>query len=150
MLLFPFLYTDDVFNQRNLKKYTNNFEEFYELTQTLSVKDTLAELDVAFNEIKDFIELVKDKKVAIICGLGIQKYRDGADVMRAIDALAVGLDLFTKEGSGVAYLGNSKEGITSPFNTNANRVSKVDTEFSNYKKLFFQNMIYELHTHTMQ
>ncbi len=48
------------------------------------------------------------------------------------------LGLFGKEGCGVAYLGNSKEHITSPFNSSPKRVSKVNTEFSNFKTVFIQ------------
>ena len=114
------------------------YKEFHELTKTLKVESTLEEIDVSLGEVEEFIALVTDAKVAIVCGIGVQKYRDGADVMRAIDALAVGLGLFAKEGSGVAYLGNSKEGLTSPFNTKAPRVSKVNTEFSEYKTVFIQ------------
>jgi anaerobic selenocysteine-containing dehydrogenase len=58
--------------------------------------------------------------------------------MRAIDAFGVMLGLFGKEGCGVAYLGDSREGIYSPFYTKAPRASKVDTEFSKFKTVFIQ------------
>lgn len=95
-------------------------------------------MGVSFGQIKDFLELIKNKKVAIVCGVGIQKYRDGADVMRAIDGFAHNLGLFAKEGCGVAYLGNSKEGIKSPFNLKSKKVSKVDTRFSEFKTVVIQ------------
>lgn len=138
MLMFRFLHIDDAFDEEYLEEYASEFEDYYELTQTVRVKNTLEEIDVGLGEIGDFIELVKDKKVAIVCGVGIQKYIDGADVMRAIDALAVGLGLFGKEGCGVAYLGDSSDGITTPFHVEAKRVSKVNTEFSDYKTVFVQ------------
>jgi len=70
--------------------------------------------------------------------VGLQKYRDGADIMRSIDAFAVSLGLFGKEGCGVAYLGNSKEAIESPFKTKAKRVSKVNTKFDEFETVFIQ------------
>jgi len=138
MLLTRFLHIDNGCDEEYLEKYGSEFEDYYELTQSIRIKATLDEIDVSLGEVGDIIEYVKNKKVAIICGVGIQKYSDGADIMRAIDAFGVGLGLFGKEGCGVAYLGNSKDGINTPFNTKTKRVSKVDTEFSNYKTVFVQ------------
>jgi len=138
MLLTRFLHIDDSCDEDYSEEYASEFEDYYELTQSIRIKATLDEINVSLGDIGDIIEYVKNKKVAIVCGVGIQKYRDGADVMRAIDAFGVALGLFGKEGCGVAYLGNSKDGITTPFNTKAKRVSKVDTEFSNYKTVFIQ------------
>ena len=138
MLLSRFLHIDHGCDIEYLDEHASEYEEFYELTQTIRIKATLDEIGVSLGQIGELIELVKDKKVAIVCGVGIQKYSDGADVMRAIDALAVMLGLFGKEGCGVSYLGNSRESIKSPFNTKAKRVSKVNTEFSNFKTVFIQ------------
>jgi anaerobic selenocysteine-containing dehydrogenase len=98
----------------------------------------LENMGVTLGEVGKIIGLVQSKRVAIVCGVGIQKYRDGSDIVRAIDAFAVALGLFAKEGCGVAYLGNSKAGIASPFITKAKRVSKVDTSFDEYKTVFIQ------------
>ncbi|MEA3371464.1 MAG: molybdopterin-dependent oxidoreductase [Campylobacterota bacterium] len=98
----------------------------------------LEEIDVSLEQVRKILELVQNKKVAIVCGVGIQKYSDGADVMRAIDTFAMTLGLFSKEGCGVSYLGNSKEGIISPFQTQAKRVSKVDTAFDKFSTVFIQ------------
>lgn len=138
MLLCRFLHIEDGCDTEFLENYASEYEEFYEITQNVRIKATLEEIDVSLGQIGEVLSLIQNKKVAIVCGVGIQKYSDGADVMRAIDAFAVMLGLFGKEGCGVAYLGNSKEGITSPFNTKAKRISKVNTEFSNYKTVFIQ------------
>jgi anaerobic selenocysteine-containing dehydrogenase len=121
-----------------LEENAPDYEDFYELTQTVRIKAALDEIGVSLGQIGELLELVKDKKVAIVCGIGIQKYRDGADIIRAIDAFAVMLGLFGKEGCGVSYLGSSREHIESPFNKKAKLVSKVDTEFSNFKTVFIQ------------
>ena len=138
MLLVRFLYIQYDVDEEYLDKYASEYEDFYELTQSIRVKTTLDDMDVSLGQIGEILDAVVGKKVAIVCGVGIQKYRDGADVMRAIDAFGVMLSLFGKEGSGVAYLGSSKENIDTPFNTKAFRVSKVDTKFSNYKTVFIQ------------
>jgi len=138
MMLTRFFHIHHDCDEEYLNERASEFEEFYELTQTIRIKAVLEDIDVTLGQIGELLELVTNKKVAIVCGVGIQKYRDGADVMRAIDAFAVTLGLFGKEGCGVSYLGDSKEGMTSPFNSKAKRVSKVNTEFSNFKTVFIQ------------
>ncbi|DAB27841.1 MAG: molybdopterin oxidoreductase [Sulfurimonas sp. RIFOXYD12_FULL_33_39] len=138
MMLSRFLHIENGCDLDFLKSHASEFEDYYELTQGIRIKAILEHMDVSLGQIGDVLRLVKDKKVAIVCGVGIQKYSDGADVMRAIDAFAAMLGLFGKEGCGVSYLGSSRENITSPFNKNATRVSKVNTEFSDYKTVFIQ------------
>jgi len=138
MLLSRFLHIEGGCDIEFLEEYADEYEDFYELTQTIRIKKTLDKIDVTLGNIGDLLALIQNKKLAIVCGVGVQKYRDGADIMRAIDAFAVNLGLFGKEGCGVAYLGNSKDGITSPFNTKAKRVSKVDTKFEDFETVFIQ------------
>lgn len=138
MLLSRFLHIEGGFDIDYLEDIEAEYEDFYELTQTIRIKKTLDKIDVSLGEIGDLLSMIQNKKVAIVCGVGIQKYRDGSDIMRAIDAFAVNLGLFGKDGCGVAYLGDSKDGISSPFNTKAKRVSKVDTKFENFETVFIQ------------
>ena len=138
MFLSRFLHIEGSCDEDYLEEFASEYEDFYELTQTLRIKKTLEKIDVDLGDIGKVLSFIKNKKVAIVCGLGIQKYRNGADVMRAIDAFAVNLSLFAKEGCGVAYLGNSREGIISPFNLKAKKVSKVDTKFSDFDTVFIQ------------
>ena len=138
LLLSRFLHIEQGCDEEFLNDKASEFEEFYELTQTLRIKATLDELDVTLGDFGKILTEVKGKKVAIVCGVGVQKYRDGADIMRAIDAFGVALGLFGREGCGVAYLGSSRDKIISPFNKNAKKVSKVDTKFENFKTVFIQ------------
>jgi len=138
MLLVRFLCINDECNDEFVEEYASELEEYYELTQTVRIKSMLENMGISLGQVGDVIELIKDKKVAIVCGVGIQKYRDGADTMRAIDSIAVALGLFGKEGCGVAYLGESRANVVSPFNTQAKRVSKVNTMFEKFKTVFIQ------------
>jgi len=138
MMVVRFLHINDACDYDYLDKFASEFEEYYELTQTIRIKSMLEHMDITLGQIGEIIEKIKNKKVAIVCGIGIQKYRDGADVLRAIDTIAVSLGLFAKEGCGVAYLGNSKENIVSPFMKNAKRVSKVNTAFHKFQTVFIQ------------
>lgn len=138
MLLARFVHINELTDEEFVEDYASEFEDYYELTQGVRIKTTLDNMGMTLGQIGDILELCSDKKVSIVCGIGIQKYRDGADVMRAIDAFAVSLGLFAKEGSGVAYLGNSKEGIVSPFVTKSKKVSKVNTKFDEFETVFIQ------------
>ncbi len=138
LLLTRFVYINDSLNETFIEKYASEFEEYYELTQGVRIKVTLENIGVTLGDIGDILHFTIDKKVAIVCGVGLQKYRDGADIIRSIDAFAVSLGLFGKEGCGVAYLGNSKEAIESPFKTKAKRVSKVNTKFDEFETVFIQ------------
>jgi len=138
MLLARFVHINELTDEEFVEDYASEFEDYYELTQGVRIKTTLDNMGMTLGQIGDILELCSDKKVSIVCGIGIQKYRDGADVMRAIDAFAVSLGLFAKEGSGVAYLGNSKEGIASPFSTKSKKVSKVNTKFDEFETVFIQ------------
>ena len=138
MMLTRFFHIHHECDEEYLNERASEFEDFYELTQTVRIKAVLDDIGVSLGQIGKVLELIHNKKVAIVCGVGIQKYSDGADVMRAIDAFAVTIGLFGKEGCGVSYLGNSKEGVTSPFNSKAKKVSKVNTEFANFKTVFIQ------------
>jgi len=138
LLLSRFVHINDSLDEEFIEKYASEFDEYYELTQGVRIKAALENMGVTLGQIGDILELCIDSKVAIVCGVGVQKYRDGADIMRSIDAFAVSLGLFSKEGSGVAYLGNSKEGITSAFDTKAKRVSKVNTKFDEFETVFIQ------------
>ncbi|WP_304546307.1 molybdopterin-dependent oxidoreductase [Sulfurimonas microaerophilic] len=138
MLLTRFLHIEGSFDEAYLAEYASEFEDYYELTQGIRIKATLDTMGLSLGDIGAVLELLQNKKVAIVCGVGIQKYSDGADIMRAIDAFAVTLGLFGKEGCGVAYLGDSKEGIDSPFNTHSKKVSKVNTPFDEFESVFIQ------------
>lgn len=138
MLLTRFLHIEDSCDDEFLEEYASEFEDFYELTQAIRIKATLDTMGLTLGDIGAILEIIKDQKVAIVCGVGIQKYVDGADIMRAIDGFAAALGLFGKEGCGVAYLGDSKEGIDTPFNLKAKKVSKVNTPFDEFESVFIQ------------
>jgi len=138
MLLYRFLHINETADEAYLQEFASEYEEFYELTQGIRIKATLENIGVSLGDIGEILAYVEDKRVAVVCGVGVQKYRDGADILRAIDAFVVALGAFGKEGCGMAYLGNSKEAIESPFQVKAKRVSKVNTPFEEFKTVFIQ------------
>ena len=138
LLLARFIIIEGLEDSSFLDEFADEYEDFYELTQTVRIKAILEEIDVTLGDLGDILELIRGKKCVILAGTGIQKYRNGADVMRAIDAVAVLLGLFGKEGCGVSYLGDSSLGIETPFNVGAGREFMANADFSKYDTVFVQ------------
>jgi anaerobic selenocysteine-containing dehydrogenase len=140
LLLSRFAIIEGLEDKAFLEQFASDYHDFYELTQQVRIKASLEKIDVTLGEIGKVLELVRDQKTMILVGLGIQKYRNGADVMRAIDAFGVIMGYFGKEGCGVNFLGHSSEGIVSPFKSDAKRVTLGDADFIDFDLVFVQGM----------
>lgn len=138
LLLSRFAIIEGLHDTEFLEAFGNEYHDFYELTQTVRIKATLDMIDISLGQIGSILEMVKGKKTAILVGAGVQKYRNGADVLRAIDAFGAILGLFGKRGCGVSYLGDSSLGIDVPFRTIHKRVAKPTVDFSKYGCVFVQ------------
>lgn len=138
LLLSRFAMIEGLHDVDFLDRYAPEYNDFYELTQTVRIKATLDTMDVTLGQIGAILELIRGKKTAILVGVGVQKYRNGADVLRAIDGFGAVMGLFGKSGSGVSYLGNSLSGIELPFKSISHRVSKPTVNFSKYNCVFVQ------------
>lgn len=138
MLLARFVIIEGMHDTAYLEEYGEAFEEYYELTQTVRIKAMLDMIGLGLGDIGNVLEKVRGKKLAILVGVGVQKYRHGAEVLRAIDALGVLLGLFGKEGCGVGFLGRSAEGIASPFARAKRFEPKATAMFSDYDLVFVQ------------
>lgn len=97
MLLCRFLYIYDSADEEFLRDCTSGFEDFYELTQSIRIVSTLKEIDVDLGDIERVLELVQDKKVAIVYGEIVHKHSDGDDFLQATDAFIAMLGLLDKK-----------------------------------------------------
>jgi len=138
LLLSRFAIIEGIHDEAFLLTHASEYNDFYELTQSVRIKATLDLIDVTLGEIGSMLELVKGKKCAILVGVGVQKYRNGADVLRSIDGFGAVMGLFGKRGCGVSYLGDSLSGIDLPFESLAHRISKPTADFSKYNCVFVQ------------
>ncbi len=139
LLLSRFVVINDFEDIDFLEQRTEAFQEFYELTQTVRIKSVLESIDVTLGDIGKILESVGGKKTVILVGVGVQKHREGAAVLRAIDAFAAVLGLFGKEGCGVSYLGSSQEGIDNPFVVKSRKkVPKATVDFAAFDLVFVQ------------
>jgi len=140
LLLSRFVMINSMEDTEFLEKHAPEHEDFYELTQTVRIKAVLESIDVSLGDIGRILDLIKGRRTVILAGVGIQKYRNGAEVMRAIDSLGALLGLFGKEGCGVNFLGDSQEGIEAPFNqrSKAKSVAVGNVEFGRFEMAFIQ------------
>jgi anaerobic selenocysteine-containing dehydrogenase len=138
LILSRFVIIEGIHDVEFLEEYASGYNDFYELTQSLRIKSTLEAIDLTLGEIGAMLELIRGAKTAILVGNGVQKYRDGSDVLRAIDGFGALLGLFGKAGCGVSYLGDSLSSLSLPFQTCQRRVSKATVDFSKYNCVFVQ------------
>lgn len=138
LLLARFIIIEGMHDEAYLQAFGAAYEEYYELTQTVRIKAVLEMIGLSLGDIGRVLDAIRGKKVAILTGVGIQKYRHGDEVMRAIDALGVLLGLFGKAGSGVGFLGSSSAGIASPFARARRFEPKATASFSDYDLVFVQ------------
>ena len=138
LLLSHFAVDEGLQDNQFLDTYGNNYDKFCQLAQSIETQATFAHIDVTPEKIRLLLELIRGKKTVILVGTGVQKYRNGAGVLRAIDAFGAILGLFGKPGCGVGFLGSSTQGLKLPFHTMQNTVPIPTVDFSRYETVFVQ------------
>lgn len=138
LLLSRFAVIEGMHDMQFLEEFGSDYQEFYELTQTMRIKATLESIEMTLRQIGTILEIIRGQKVVILVGAGVQKYRNGAEVLRAIDGFAALMGWFGKSGCGVSFLGDSSIGVASPFGKIAKTVAKATVDFSKYSMVLIQ------------
>ena len=138
ILLARFIIMQNHENRDYLDEWGSEYEDFYDFTREFRIKPILEHIGVDLNILGNIVELIKDSRVVFLVGNGVQKYSIGNFVLHAIDSLATLLGLFGKEGSGVAFIGNSKLGLKNPFDVNTKKVQKATTNFGEFETVLIQ------------
>ena len=100
-------------------------------------KQECEELNITQDQLKKFIELTKNKKVAFMLGLGAQKYKQGASIFHTIEKFANNLGVF--KNGGVWYLSNSGYPYNSKIYTKiTNTTPYPSVDFGSYDLVFIQ------------
>jgi anaerobic selenocysteine-containing dehydrogenase len=87
------------------------------------------QLNITKDKIINTIEILKNKKIAVMLGLGAQKYKEGATIVHHMEKLFYKLGIFTKRNCGVWYLSNS----AFPFNNKIAISPKNTTPYPSVK-----------------
>jgi formylmethanofuran dehydrogenase subunit B len=99
----------------------------------------LKKLGISKADFEKVIELISNKKVSVMLGLGAQKYKEGAEIFHEIDKVCEKLGLLGGINSGVWYLGNGSYAYENKIQvTPTNICSYPDVKFDDYDVVFIQ------------
>lgn len=138
VMLARFALMGDFEDQEYLDEHASDHADYYEFTQEFRIRPILDYIGTDLQEMGQILEMIKGKKTVFLVGNGVQKYSTGHHTLQAIDALAVILGKFGKEGCGVGFLGNSKLNFKNPFAVKTTKVQKVDTAFGDFGTVLIQ------------
>ncbi|APW66375.1 hypothetical protein LPB137_11210 [Poseidonibacter parvus] len=142
LLLTRFANMQDIEDEEFLEEHSEGAEWFFDITRNRPVVSYEATTGVSLALVNQFFELIENKKVSFVVGLGVQKYFEGAQIMRCIDSLAAYLGVHKKQAGGVWYLSNSSHGYENQFKVKSSiknkKVSVAQVDFSSYDLVFIQ------------
>jgi len=140
LLLTRFTHMQDMEDEEFLEEHTEGSDWFFDITRNRPVVSYEATTGIPLSQVNEFLELIENKKVSIVVGLGVQKYFEGAQIMRCIDSFAAYLGVHKKDSGGVWYLSDSSYGYENQFKIEGTnkKVSIAEVDFSSYDLVFIQ------------
>ncbi len=138
LLLARFAVMEGSEDQNWLDQHAPDWEDFYAWTQEFRINNLLQHIDVPLETLGDMLYMIQNRKTVFLVGIGPQHYTVGDAVLWAIDSLAAVLGLFGRDGCGVGYMGNARQGYTDPFDTTCRRVSIAATPFEDFETVLVQ------------
>ncbi len=140
LLLTRFAYMQDLEDRDFIDEFGNGADWFFDISRNKPVVSYEATTGVSLSLVNDFFSLIENKNVAILVGVGIQKYFEGAQIMRCIDSFAAFMGYHKKEAGGVWYLSDSAFGYKKQFETKGTnkKVSIAKVDFGSYDLVFIQ------------
>ena len=138
MLFCRFAYIEQMDDEEYIAKHCSDFDYFLDFFRSYTINQLLDKTGVVIEDFLTALMLIKDSKTSFLVGTGVQKYTNGAEVLRAIDSFVAMIGYFGKEGCGVSFLSDSKEGYEDPFVYKNKTVPKPTADFSKYDLVFIQ------------
>ena len=133
ILLARFVFLEELYDTKMLKKLESDYEEFYDFVRTFRIKALLGLIDGSLDDVGDILSILAGKKTLFIIGKGIQKYTIASEVVRATESLAMILGALGKDGCGVRVI--TASGIISSNQENFEFIDEYDDDFVDRKKL---------------
>lgn len=140
LLFTRFAHMQDLEDSEFIEEFGNGADWFFDISRNRPVVSYEATTGVSLSLVNKFFDLIENKTVAILVGLGVQKYFEGAQIMRCIDSFAAYMGYHKKEAGGVWYLSNSSYGYENQFLAKGNnkKVSIPKVDFGSYDLVFIQ------------
>ena len=99
-----------------INKYTFGFDEFKVLTREYPLDKVSAITEIPINKIKSLINYIKENpEYALICGMGVQRYTNGGQTVRAISLLPALTASLGKKGCGFYFSDRQAPELNWPF-----------------------------------
>jgi len=138
LLFSRFAYMEEMIDYECIEKHGADFDEYLDFLQSNTISGLLKKTDVSVDWFMKALLSFKDAKVSFLVGVGVQKYTNGSEVLRAIDSFALSIGKFGVKGCGVSYLGNSMLGFDNPFKYKVKKVPKPNIKFEEFDLVFIQ------------
>ena len=140
LLFTRFAYMQDLEDSEFIEEFGNGADWFFDVARNRPVVSYEATTGVPLSQVNDFFDLIENKSVAIVLGLGVQKYFEGAQITRCIDSFAAYMGYHKKEAGGVWYLSDSNFGYKKQFEIKGTnkKVSIPKVNLGSYDLVFIQ------------
>ena len=140
LLFTRFAYMQDLEDSEFIEEFGSGADWFFDIARNRPIVSYETTTGVPLTLVNDFFDLIEGKSVAIMLGLGIQKYFEGAQITRCIDSFAAYMGYHKKEAGGVWYLSDSAFGYKNQFEVKAKnkKVSIPTVDFGSFDLVFIQ------------
>ena len=140
LLFTRFAYMQDLEDKEFIEEFGNGADWFFDVARNRPIVSYEATTGVPLSQVNDFFDLIENKSVAIVLGLGVQKYFEGSQITRCIDSFAAYMGYHKKEAGGVWYLSDSNFGYKKQFEIKGTnkKVSIPKVNFGSYDLVFIQ------------
>ena len=127
-------------DEEYLEENSEGHDWFFDISKNRPLVSYEATTGIALDDAYKLFDIIEGKKVSIVLGLGVQKYFEGAQIMRAIDGFAMFLGIHKQEAGGVWYLSDSNYGYEKQFSYKGKnkKVSVASLDFGSYDLVFIQ------------
>lgn len=117
----------NLYDKDYIDKYVLGFNEFKGYLETLDIKELVEISGVTFEELEFLVRKYSEKYSSIHIGYGVQKYKNGGNTVRAINALGAITGQIGFEGGGINYANKVYPKIlnTDPYNSESYGKNKV-------------------------
>ena len=140
LLFTRFAYMQDLEDKEFIEEFGSGADWFFDISRNRPVVSYEATTGVPLSQVNDFFDLIQNKKVAIMLGLGVQKYFEGAQITRCIDSFAAYMGYHKLDAGGLWYLSDSAYGYEKQFDIKGNnkKISIPKVDFGSYDLVFIQ------------
>lgn len=140
MAMTKIIIEEDLQDKEFIKNHVLGFEEYKDYLDTLQMDYLCNECGVDIDTIEEITHLyAKEKYSTIYIGYGVQRYKNGGNAVRAIDALAAITGSIGKKGGGVNYSNKVYPDVLNldPYNSYKDALNEREfalNEFPHYAK----------------